>query len=572
LGIEQKRKTLYDKFGDAVKLEQKNGCLYLSGEVDSWDEVVQAGLLCAKTGSKTHVVNDMKVRGFTQPETKIPDFTDKAIDGNKPDVLVIGAGVVGCAIARELSKWKLSVLLVDKEYDVSLHASSRNDGMVHPGIDILPGLVKKKLNTRGNRMYTTICSELNVPFERCGQYLCFKNSKLIPLLYLTVPYFFFSGAGRTKVHTRKSLINSEPNVSPEIKCALEFKSAGVVCPYGLTIALAENAVENGVTLSLDTAVLGMKVEDGNIKAVKTNRGTVYPKLVINSAGVFAEEIATMAADRFFSIHPRRGTNAILDKKTKRNIKTIYSLIGSQSKSAHTKGGGIVSTVDGNVLVGPDAVETPFKEKFETYSESVKNTFQKQKLGGPWLDERDIITYFTGVRAATYEEDFIVENGRNTNNIIHAAGIQSPGLTAAPAIAKRITELAVKKLLKYGSVEKKPDFNPIRKPIPKPLALSSKARAELIASDPDYGEILCRCEEVSRGEIIAAMRRPVPCATIDGIKRRVRPGMGRCQGGFCSPLIIKLISETLNIPEEQVRKGTKGSEPLLGLKGGSYESI
>ena len=572
MNIEPRRKALFDAFGDAVKLEHKNGCLYLSGEVGSWGEAVRAGLLCAESGSKTHVVNDVAVRGFTPPVTKTPAFTDTAVDGKSPDVLVIGAGVVGCAIARELARWKLDVLLVEKEYDVSLHASSRNDGMVHPGIDLRPGLLKKKLNTRGNRMYTKICAELNVPFERCGQYLCFKEKRKLPALYLSRPYWLFTGSGRTKVYTYKSLQRREPHISPDIKCALEFKSAGIVCPYGLTIAFAENAVQNGVTLSLDTAVLGMEVKDGRITAVKTNRGTVHPKIVINAAGVFAGEIASMAGDRFFSIHPRRGTNAILDKKAKRNINTIYSLMGTQSKETHTKGGGVVSTADGNVLVGPDAVETPFKENFETSAESIFGTFERQRQSAPWLTQRDIITYFTGVRAATYEEDFIVEAGRSTKNIIHAAGIQSPGLTAAPAIAVRISKLAVKMLGKTGRVEKNPGFDPVRPPIVRPAALCKEDRAALIAREPDYGEILCRCEEVSRGEIIAAMHRPVPCATVDGIKRRVRPGMGRCQGGFCSPLIIKLISETLNIPEEKVRKGTQGSEPLLGPKGGPDENV
>ena len=572
MNINHKQKELFDEFGNAVKLDYKNGCLYLSGEVGSWDDLVRAGLLCAESGSKTHVVNNITVRGFTPPVTKTPAFTDNVLDGNSPDVLVIGAGVVGCAIARELARWKLVVLLVEKEYDVSLHSSSRNDGMVHPGIDLRPGLLKKKLNTRGNRMYTKICDELNVPFERCGQYLCFRERKLLPSLYLSVPYWLFTGAGRTKVYTYESLKKREPHISPDIKCALEFRSAGIVCPYGLTIAYAENAVQNGVTLSLDTAVLGMEVKDGRITAVKTNRGTVRPKIVINAAGVFAEEIAAMAGDRFFSIHPRRGTNAILDKKVKRNINTIYSLMGTQSKEAHTKGGGVVSTADGNVLVGPDAVEAPFKENFETTAESIAGTFERQKQSAPWLTQKDIITYFTGVRAATYEEDFIVEVGRRTKNIIHAAGIQSPGLTAAPAIAVRISKLAVKMLGKTVRVEKNLDFDPVRPPIVRPTTLSKEERAVLIAREPDYGEILCRCEEVSRGEIIAAMRRPVPCTTVDGIKRRVRPGMGRCQGGFCSPLIIKLISETLNIPEEKVKKGTQGSEPLLGPKGGPDENV
>ncbi len=564
--MNSRQKELLKRFGTDVTLEEKDGCLYLSGELSSWDDKVLAGQICAKNGAKTHVVNDIRVSGLETKPTKTPSFYDEAIDGRRPDVLVIGAGVVGCAIARELSKWKLDVMLVEKEYDVALHASSRNDGMVHPGIDIHPGLLKKKLNNRGNRLYTKICSELNVPFDRCGQFLCFNDKKMLPVLYMTVPYWLFTGVGAAHVHTYDSLRKKEPDVSPEVKCALEFKRAGIVCPYGLTIAYAENAVQNGASLLLDTAVLEMTVVSGKIKAVKTNRGTVYPKLVINAAGVFAEEIAQMAGDRFFSIHPRKGTNSILDRKARRFVKTTYSLMGTQSKDEHTKGGGVVGTVDGNVLVGPDAIETPEKENFDTDAQSIKNTFLRHSQVAPWLKTGDIITYFTGVRAPTYEEDFIVERGRRTENLLHAAGIQSPGLTAAPAIGEKIARLAVKQLKKTGRVEKNADFDPVRAPILRPSEMSSEERAALIEREPDYGEIVCRCEEVSRGEIIAALHRPVPCTTVDGVKRRVRPGMGRCQGGFCGPLVVKLISQTLDIPEEKVKKGAQDSELLFGPKG------
>lgn len=564
--MDSRKKELLKRFGGNVTLEKINGCLYLSGEVSNWEDAVSAGQLCAKSGSRTHVVNDIRVSALEMKKTKIPSFTDEAIDGKRPDVLIIGAGIVGCAIARELSKWNLDVLLVEKEYDVALHASSRNDGMVHPGIDIHPGLVKKKLNNRGNRIYTRICSELNVPFDRCGQFLCFNEKKILPILYMTLPYWLLTGVGAARVHTYGSLRKKEPDVSPEVKCALEFKRAGIVCPYGLTIAYAENAVQNGVKLSLDTAVLKMKLVDGRIKAVKTNRGTVFPKLVINAAGVFAEEIAELAGDRFFSIHPRKGTNSILDRKARRFVNTTYSLMGTQSKDEHTKGGGIVGTVDGNVLVGPDAIETPDKENFDTDAQSIKNTFLRHSQVAPWLKSGDIITYFTGVRAPTYEEDFIVEPGRRTKNILHAAGIQSPGLTAAPAIGEEIAKLAVKQLKKTDRVEKNNAFNPIRVPILRPSEMSKEERAALIEREPDYGEIVCRCEEVSRGEIIAALHRPVPCRTVDGVKRRVRPGMGRCQGGFCGPLVLKLISQNLGIPEEKVRKSTQDSELLFGPKG------
>jgi len=285
-------------------------------------------------------------------------------------------------------------------------------------------------------------------------------------------------------------------------------------------------------------------------------------VVINAAGVFSEDVAKMADDRFFSIHPRKGTNSILDKEAKKNINTIYSLLAKRSKNSHTKGGGIVSTVDGNVLVGPNAIETYEKENFETDRKSVDAVFYKQKKAAPWLDERDIITYFTGVRAATYEEDFIVEKGRNTENIIHAAGIQSPGLTAAPAIALEITSILSKMM---PEIKKKSRFNEKLKGYHHVNEMALEERNKLINSNPNYGEIVCRCEEVSKGEIIDAMRRPLKCYTVDGIKRRTRPGMGRCQGGFCGPQVLKLISEELGISLEDVRKGYERSNVLVGEK-------
>ena len=571
MNISKIQKKVCAKFGDTIKVIYDNDCLLLKGKLTNWQAKVDAGLFVAKlNNNKTiHVVNDIEVTEATNTPMILPKILDASLDGRTPDVLIIGAGIVGCAIARELTKEKLDILLVEKEYDVALHASSRNDGMIHPGIDIKPGLLKKKFNNLGNKMYPKLCRELGVDFQRTGQYLCFKSHWYMPLLLLTIPYFNLTLAGKAHLYSGKKLRKMEPDISNEAKCAMFFDGAGIVCPYNLTIAYAENAVDNGAKLSLNTAVTSMNVFNGHIESVATNKGIIYPKVVINAAGVFTEDIAMMAKDRFFSIHPRKGTNAILDKKTRKHIFTIYSLIGTQSKSSHTKGGGIVGTVDGNVLVGPDAVETPDKENFATKASSVTATFAKQKHAGDWLDTRDIITCFTGIRAATYEEDFIIEKGHKTHNIIHAAGIQSPGLTSAPAIALKIEELTLA-LLK--NPEKNNNFNPIRKPIVKASLLSLEDRNALIKQNPNYGEIYCRCEEISKGEILDSLHRSVPCVTVDGVKRRVRPGMGRCQGGFCGPLVLKLIAQEFNIPLNEVKKGYENSQILFGEKGVRNEQL
>lgn len=558
--IKKLNRRLREAFGGKVSAREERGCTVLSGSLASWDDVVRAGEMAVDKRRSLGVVNDIRYTGGEIPPMRVPALTDSALEGRRPDVLVIGGGVVGCAIARELTRRKLDVILAEKEHDVALQASSRNDGQVHPGIDLLPGEVKRRYNLRGNRMYDRLCSELGVPFRRTGQYLCFKNESMRPVVRVGCLWWRALGVPATVVN-RETLQISEPCLSPEIRFGVYFPTAGIVCPYGLTIALAENAADNGARIMLDTAVLGMEVRGGEIRSVATNRGRLYPRVVVNAAGVFAEEIAKMADDRFFSIHPRKGTNSILDKKATERSHLLVSSFGSNAlKTKHSKGGGILPTVDGNVLVGPDAWETPEKENYATAAASVSATMDKQRGTDPELRNSDIITYFTGVRAPTYEEDFVICRGKFTRNIVHAAGIQSPGLTAAPAIAEDVAEMAVEAL---GGAEMNPKFQPRRTPIPRVAELDDERRAALIRQNPDYGEIVCRCEEVSRGEIIDALHRSVPCDTVDGVKRRVRPGMGRCQGGFCGPIVARIISEQTGLPLELVTKNGPGSELLLG---------
>ncbi len=564
--ISSLNKKLHTHFGTSISASEQNGCLYLSGELSDWQDIVRAGLMSAAHVKHVRdkkrclgVVNDIKFTGAEIPPMTLPPVSDNALEGATPDVLVIGGGIIGCAIARELKRYQIDVLLVEKEHDVAMHASGRNDGMVHPGIDLHKGQLKKKYNDLGNRMYETVCEDLGVPFKRSGQYLCFNKAYMKPVALISLLYWRMMGIPARYIG-RRPLKRREPHLGEQLCCALFFPTAGTVCPYGLTIAFAENAADNGAAISLDTVVLDMKVMDGVIRSVLTNRGEVYPKLVINAAGVFSEEIARLAKDRFFSIHPRKGTNMILDKKSAFQVRTIASSLGSVDKKAgHSKGGGIVRTVDDNLLVGPDAVETYEKENFETCRDSIETSLKKQRKTCPGLSERDIITYFTGVRAATYEEDFVISFGKSTKNILHAAGIQSPGITAAPAIAVDIAKMAAEHL----NAGRNDAFNPVRTSIPRTAEMAAEARDALIRQDADYGQVVCRCEEVSRGEIRDALHRSVPCDSVDGVKRRVRAGMGRCQGGFCSPQVGLIIAEELHIPLEQVRKNTYDSRVLLG---------
>lgn len=556
---------------NGFSVRQTDEGFVLTGTSDDWSRIVGAGFCAAKKNGKLHVINDCVYTGGEIPPMRRAAIEDKAIDGLRPDVLIIGGGIVGAAAARELMRYKLKVLVVEKEYDLAIGASGRNDGCVHPGIDLLPGCLKRKYNLAGNRMFDRLSKELDIEFDRCGQTVVFDNTKLMPLFPLAKLYFKCMGLGSVRILGTKKLHEFEPAVSDKMKCGLFFPTGGVVCPYGLTIAYGENAADNGAEFSFETAVTGMEVKNGRIVSVSTNRGTVYPGVVVNAAGVFTEDIAKMAGDRFFSIHPRKGTNTILDKKTVSMVRTSYSLIGGIKEEGHSKGGGIIRTVDNNVLVGPDAFEIPEKEDFTTEAGNIAAVFAKHGRATERLHQSDAITYFSGVRSATFEEDFIVEKGRKCKNIVHAAGIQSPGLTAAPAIALELTKMCGELLRADGvAVEKNEDFEPHRTAIPRTAHMSDSDRDALIRQNPDYGEIVCRCEEISKGEILDALRRSIPCSTVDGVKKRCRPGMGRCQGGFCGPNVAKIIAVEKGVPLEDVLKAGEGSNLLRGKsKGGEH---
>lgn len=558
------QKKVRKVYGNDVCVREEDGNVVLSGTLKSWDAIVGACTMCVDKKRRYHVINDLQLLGVTPPKMKVPEIQDQALDGRKPDVLIIGGGISGASIARELMKWKLDVLLVDKEADVAMHASGRNDGEVHPGIDLGKGTLKQKYVIKGNRMYGRICRELDVPFRRCGQYVGMMHwSEFLPAALYVWQRKHICGVSDARLMPAKVLRRREPHLNKDIKFAVYNSSAGTVCPYGLTIAYAENAAANGAEIALNTAVLSMETEGVRIKSVLTNRGRIYPKLVINAAGVFAEDVAKMAGDRFYSIHPRRGTNAILDKKAGYMMKGIASWKTLKKSAGHTKGGGIVHTAHDNLLVGPDAIETYEKENFATESASIENNFNKQRKAVGELSERDIITYFTGVRAPTFEEDFVIEPGRRCHNLIHCAGIQSPGLTTAPAVAKDVAYMAAMMVSKYRPVRRNEAYNPYRKGVPRLKEMRLKERNALIKKRPDYGVMICRCEEVSKGEIIDALMSPLPVYTVDGIKKRVRPGMGRCQGGFCMPLVAGIISEVTGQPLEKVKKSGGDSYLLFG---------
>jgi len=552
-----------------VEAEEKDGCVRLTGELDKWEDVVNAGYLAVDKKRYIGVLNDITLKNAKEEKMRLPFICDNKLDGLKPDFLVIGGGISGASILRELMRYDVSAMLVEKESDLAMQASGRNDGEIHPGVDLGIGTKKQYYVVRANRIFGDICDELGVHFERRGQYACF-NKPIKPLLRLIAKSRSKIGCP-TEVAGKEEILKTEPKFNPEVECAVSNPQSGVVSPYELTIAFAENAVKNGARVELDTAVLSMELKDDKVVSVKTNRGMIYPKVLINAAGTFADKIAEMADDRYFTIHPRSGSDYIFDKKIGQEINHITSIefISHNKKTAHSKGGGVIKTIENNILIGPNAYETPERENFATESQSLDQVFQKQKYIVPTLEKRDIIAYFTGTRAATYEEDFYIEKGRKTRNIVHCAGIQSPGLTTSPLVAKDVAKMGIDILKESREVRSNTKFDPKRKPDPVLRFMTEEEKTALIKRNPAYGRIVCRCEGISEGEIIDCLNRNIKVPTVNGIKRRARPGMGRCQGGFCMPLVAKIISEHEHIPLEEVAGKEIGSPVVFkSQKGGS----
>lgn len=562
--LKKARKKLKKSRIQGIEVSEKNGCVRLTGTLSSYDEIVRCGRLAVVKGSRG-VLNDLKLEGFTPPQARMPRINDNKYDRRSPDALVIGGGIVGAAIARELSKYDFKTVVLEKEYDVGTAQSSRNDGMIHAGIDLSPFCNKVKYNVRGNRLYDRLSEELEVPIKRCGQ-LVFFTQKIQKLIFPLIKIWGSINKIPVRLSTDKEIEELIPDAGLNMG-GFMCPSAGIVSPYLMTVALAESAVLNGAEFYFDTAVVGMEREGNKITAVRTNRGTLYPKVVINAAGVYSDIIAEMAGDRHFTIHPRKGTEAIFDSKAAKAAKTVAGRFITGSKKSHTKGGGIVPTADGNLLMGPDAEETPLREDDSTTREALDAIFLKQHEVVPELKRSDIITYFAGTRAATYEEQFIVEKSPVIKNFVQAAGIQSPGVTAAPAIAEDIARITAEILSDEQTVGLRADFNPKRKGIPCLKEMPLTEREKLIKENPDYGVIICRCEQISKGEILDAIRAPIPATSLDGIKRRARAGMGRCQGGFCAPLVTKLIAEETGAGLLTVKKKGAGSETLLSATKG-----
>lgn len=477
------------------------------------------------------------------------------------DVLIIGAGVIGCSIARELSKYELKVCVLEKEVDVAAGTTKANSAIVHAGFDAKTDSLKGRLNAKGNAMFDKLSRELDFPFKRIGALvLCFEEAEAYKLEDLKIQGEA-NGVPGLRILSKEELKEMEPNISEEAVAALYAPSSGIVCPYEMTIAMAENALENGVEFRLDTRVLNIEKLKDSFK-VETNRGSFEAKLIINAAGVFADELNNMVSEENLSIIPRKGEYCLFDKEVGGLVqRTIFQL-----PTAMGKGVLVTPTVDGNLLLGPNAVDIEEKDNLVTTKEGLEEIVNKGKRSIGNLPMSKVITSFTGLRAHSLADDFNIGEVKGVDNFINAAGIESPGLSSAPAIAEMLKEIVVGRLWP----ERKINFNPVRKGIPKFRELNNEERNELIKLRPDYGRIVCRCEVVTEGEIIDSIRRPLGATTLDGVKRRTRAGMGRCQAGFCSARVLDILARELKIDPEEVTKFGGGSKLLVGRNKDSYK--
>lgn len=471
------------------------------------------------------------------------------------DITIIGAGVTGCAIARELSKYKLNTCVIEKEIDVASGTSKANSGIVHAGEDPTPGTLKAKLNIRGNEMFDKLQEELEFPFKRNGSLvLCFDEDKINELEDLRQRGLKNGVPDTMEILNREQALEIEPNLSEHVVAVLTLPTGGIVCPYELTVALAENANMNGVEFKFETEVKGIEKRDGNY-VINTNKGDIETKLVINAAGVFGDEVNNMVSEKKYHIIPRRGEYCLFDKSVgNTSTRTLFQLPTKMGKGIL-----VTPTVDGNLLIGPSANDMEDKIDVSTTREVMEDILEKAKISIKEVPTRQVITSFSGLRAHEVGGDFVIGEVEDSENFINVIGIESPGLTSAPAVAEMVGKMVVEKL----SPEENTEFNPIRESIPKFREMSNEERKELIKKDKTYGKIVCRCETVTEGEIREAIRRPVGARTLDGIKRRTRAGMGRCQSGFCSNRIVDILAEELNVSSDEVTKFGGNSNLLFG---------
>ena len=500
----------------------------------------------------------------------------------KYDIIIIGAGVSGCAVARELSRYDLNICVLDKESDVCEGTSKANSGIVHAGHDAKPGTVKAKLNVQGNLMMEEMAKKLDFPFKRNGSLVVCQNEEELSKLEELKERGKENGVEGLRILTREEVLELEPALADFVYAALYAPTGGIVCPFLMNIAYAENAAINGVKFRLGTCVQDIKKKceqkmqeqqtaESDVENIRgnqagfeliTNQGTFYSKYVINAAGVYADEVHNMISEKKLHITPRRGEYCLLDKNTGTLVShTIFQVPGKMGKGVL-----VTPTIHGNLMIGPTADDVPDKEENATTRAGLDKVLNDSAKSVKGIPTRQVITSFAGLRAHEDGGDFLIEELDDVPGFIDVAGIESPGLTSAPAIGVYVCEIMKKMVEKAENqieLKEKDNFIETRKGIIHFAELSLEEQKKLIRKDPAYGQVICRCETVTEGEILDAIRRPLGARTLDGVKRRVRAGMGRCQGGFCTPRIMEILSKECGIPLEEICKNNQDSRIIVG---------
>lgn len=465
------------------------------------------------------------------------------------DVCIVGAGVIGCSIARELSRYEGKVCILEKMSDVAEGASKANSGIVHGGFSEKAGSLKSELCIQGNRLYEQLNKELNFGYRKLPSLVIgFTDDDAMEIKKLYDNGIKYGLEGLDIIYADR-IKELEPHINKDVKIALYCENSGVTSPYELTIALAENSIENGVELKLNTEVIAIEKIEDHFK-ITTNNGEFEAKYVVNAAGVFSDKIANMVGIDDFYIKPRKGQYVLLDKDQGYLAQNVIFQIPTKVG----KGILVTKTYFGNLMIGPNAEEGGAKDDVSTTEDILKYIVETARISIPDLDMKKAITSFSGVRPTSSKGDFIIEESK-VPGFINVAGIESPGLTSSPIIGKKVVEI----LEKAGhTLKDKPDFNPYRKPIVK--LKDENFKGYIDAPTPEEN-IICRCESVTEAEIIDALHRAIPIKSTQGVKRRTRAGMGRCQGAFCQPRVTAIIARELGIPVEEVVQKGKGSSFL-----------
>jgi glycerol-3-phosphate dehydrogenase len=481
------------------------------------------------------------------------------------DVVIIGAGVSGSAAARELSRYSANICVLEKCEDVCDGTSKANSAIVHAGYDCEPGSLMAKLNVEGNQMMSQLAEDLDIPFDRCGSLVVCTDEKERGGLDELLEKGRKNGVPDLRIIERDELVRMEPNIADSAVAALFAPTAGIICPFTLNIAMAENANVNGVEFRFNTEVYEIHRKE-NVFEIITNNGTILSRCVVNAAGVYADKFHNMMSADKIHITPRKGEYYLLDKSAGKHVNhTIFMLPTKMGK------GVLVSrTIHGNLLVGPTATDIENKEGNNTTREGLDEVAEKCALTVKNVPLRSVITSFAGLRAHEDHHEFVIRELPDCPGFVDVAGIESPGLTSSPAIGKMAADI-VEGIFHFA---KKENWIGTRKGVLNPAKLSMEERNALIRKNPAYGRIICRCETISEGEILDAIHRPLGAKSLDGVKRRTRAGMGRCQAGFCSPRVMEILArEVPGVSMYNVSKTGGGSKLIVGdikdtLEGGA----